>query len=676
MCPVTHLTSAGLYLIGLFQLDFQLTRIHSQNILFTYLDRQRDTILKSHTLKLFLLASIISVSACDTQPVKPDQPVTEDARPVTEEQATLTDEAEKWLASAEDSDNHSEQIKYRALAARYYLEADKVALAQQQLDIIKLTAGAAADGTNKAAISLLATDIAIHKKNVVLANQILSASRPISRDQQLYFYALKADLDYLSGKYMFAVDRRVQLDTYIVDKKDKNRNHRKIWGALSTLSTAQLNNQHSNNPVISGWLDLAKVMRSGQQNISKLEDDLLDWGTRHPSHPVGEIFLSELINNYQAYTTDTKHIAVLLPMSGSLSTISHSIKNGLLSAYYYDTNSTTKPVISFYDSSDESLSFRQLYEQAIDDGATNIIGPLDKVSINQLTQQKELDVPTLTLNYAESAFNNTENLFQFGLSPEDEARQVAELAVRQNKLRAAVFYPDSEWGERLKKAFSEHYEALGGKVLTVNDYATSSNDYKRPIKALFNLNLSDIRRRKIENTISARTQSEPHRRQDIDMIFLVATHHSARGIMPAFKFNHAGDLPVYSTSHVYTGKVNRDLDRDLDGLTFCDLPWVIQNDSPLSKVFIRNWPEQESLTRLYALGIDAYHLTYNLDYLNKNSYAFYDGQTGNIQLDENNRVTRQLLWAQFKKGRPVYFEPVLPELIDLMQTNSDTQIDN
>jgi len=607
------------------------------------------------------------------QPTKPGQPATEDSRPITEEQATLTDEADNWLALAEDSDNHSEQIKYRALAARYYLEAGKVNLAQQQLDTIKLTAGPAADGTNIAAISLLSADIAIHEKNAAQASQILSESKPISRDQQLYFYALKADLDYLSGKYMFAVDRRVQLDTYIVDKKDKNRNHKKIWIALSTLSTTQLNNQYSDNPVIRGWLDLAKVMRSGQQNISKLEDDLLDWGTRHPSHPVGEMFLSELINNYQAYTTDTKHIAVLLPMSGSLSSISDSIKNGLLSAYYNDINSTTKPVISFYDSSDESQSFHQLYKRAINNGATNIIGPLDKVSINQLTQQRELDIPVLTLNYAENTFNNTENLFQFGLSPEDEARQVAELAIRQNKLRAAVFYPESEWGERLNKAFSEHYESLGGKVLTVKNYLTSSNDYKRPIRALFNLDQSDIRRRKVENTISARTQSESYRRHDIDMIFLAATHHSARGIMPAFKFHHAGDLPVYSTSHVYTGKINRDLDRDLDGLTFCDLPWVLQNQSSLSTVFKKNWPEQESLTRLYALGIDAYHLVYNLDYLNKNSYAFYDGQTGNIQLDENNRVTRKLLWAQFKSGRPIYFEPVLPELADLTTTEPNTE---
>jgi outer membrane PBP1 activator LpoA protein len=134
--------------------------------------------------------------------------------------------------------------------------------------------------------------------------------------------------------------------------------------------------------------------------------------------------------------------------------------------------------------------------------------------------------------------------------------------------------------------------------------------------------------------------------------------------MPAFKFHHASGLPVYSTSHVYTGKVNRELDRDLNGLVFCDMPWILQNTSPLASVFRKNWPQQQQLTRLFALGIDAYHLIYNLDYLENRDYAFYAGQTGNIQLDENNRVTRQLLWAKFEKGRPVYFEPTIIEPAD------------
>lgn len=604
------------------------------------------------------------LSACDTLPVTPDQESADETRSVTERQAILTEEAKYLLELAENSDTETEQQNYRVKAAHLFIEAGEIQQAKQQLDILQeqFNNRQVLDGTDanttQAAILLLSAEIAITEQNLLLANKLIAEIKPITREQQIDFYTLKANIDYLSGDYMLAVNRRVQLDTYIVDEKDKNRNYQKTWAALSNLSSRQLKNQHSDNPVIKGWLDLARVMRSGQHNISQLENDLLDWGTRNPLHPVSNSFLTELINDYQIDVSDKKHIAVILPMQGNLSQVTANITNGLLSAYYNDSNSPIKPAINFYDSSNEELTFNQLYQQAVDDGATHIIGPLDKAVINQLALQGELDIPVLTLNYSENAFSYTENLFQFGLSPNDEVRQVAELAIKQNKKHAAVFYPDSEWGKRLNKAFTEHYEFLGGTILTESDYATNSNDYKRPIRTLLNLDQSAIRHRKVENTISARTQSELYRRQDIDMIFMAATHHSARGIMPAFKFNHAGDLTVYSTSHVYTGKINRELDRDLNSLIFCDLPWILQNTSPLVKTFKQNWPQQENFTRLFALGVDAYHLIYNLDYLQDKDYAFYAGQTGNIQLDDFNRITRKLLWAQFKNGKPVYFEPV------------------
>ena len=620
--------------------------------------------MKPYTLKLFLLLCISILSACDTLPVTPDQESADETRSVTERQAILTEEAKYLLELAENSDTETEQQNYRVKAAHLFIEAGEIQQAKQQLDILQeqFNNRQVLDGTDanttQAAILLLSAEIAITEQNLLLANKLIAEIKPITREQQIDFYTLKANIDYLSGDYMLAVNRRVQLDTYIVDEKDKNRNYQKTWAALSNLSSRQLKNQHSDNPVIKGWLDLARVMRSGQHNISQLENDLLDWGTRNPLHPVSNSFLTELINDYQIDVSDKKHIAVILPMQGNLSQVTANITNGLLSAYYNDSNSPIKPAINFYDSSNEELTFNQLYQQAVDDGATHIIGPLDKAVINQLALQGELDIPVLTLNYSENAFSYTENLFQFGLSPNDEVRQVAELAIKQNKKHAAVFYPDSEWGKRLNKAFTEHYEFLGGTILTESDYATNSNDYKRPIRTLLNLDQSAIRHRKVENTISARTQSELYRRQDIDMIFMAATHHSARGIMPAFKFNHAGDLTVYSTSHVYTGKINRELDRDLNSLIFCDLPWILQNTSPLVKTFKQNWPQQENFTRLFALGVDAYHLIYNLDYLQDKDYAFYAGQTGNIQLDDFNRITRKLLWAQFKNGKPVYFEPV------------------
>jgi outer membrane PBP1 activator LpoA protein len=615
--------------------------------------------LKLHTLKLFLLLCITVLSACDTQPTKPVDTTIDETRTPTVRQATLTEEAEILVEQAEDSDSIEEELSYRARAGKLFVDAGEIKRAKEQLDLInsQFIEEKIPTSYTTASILLLSAEIAIAEKNTLSANTLIAQIKPASNHQKIDLQELKANYEYLLGDYMAAVDRRVKLDLSLKDENRKNRNSNKIWAILSSMPSAQLDAQHSKNPTTSGWLDLARLMRSSQQNITQLENNLLDWGTDNPTHPISNTFLIELIDNYQVSVTN-KHIAVLLPMQGDLSKVTATIKNGLLSAYYSDLNTSEKPIISFYDTSDETLTFQQLYDKALINGATNIVGPINKITISQLAQQSEFDVPILTLNYSEETLNQTDNLFQFGLSPEDEAKQVAELAIKQNKTRAAVFYPDNEWGERLSHAFTKHYESLGGEVLTSKDYVNDTNDYRRPIRTLLNLDKSDIRRNRVENIIGGRVQSEPHRRQDIDMIFLAGTPRSARGIMPAFKFHHAGTIPVYSTSHVYSGRANHELDRDLNGLIFCDLPWVLQNTSSLSKTFKQNWPQQRNYTRLFALGIDAYHLIYNLDYLANSDYAYYDGQTGNIQLDSSNRITRKSLWAKFKKGKAVYFDPV------------------
>ena len=56
--------------------------------------------------------------------------------------------------------------------------------------------------------------------------------------------------------------------------------------------------------------------------------------------------------------------------------------------------------------------------------------------------------------------------------------------------------------------------------------------------------------------------------------------------------------------------------------------------------------------RLYALGVDAYHIIPELNRLRRNQFAAYQGETGTLYLDVDNKLQRKLMWAQFKKGRP------------------------
>jgi hypothetical protein len=167
----------------------------------------------------------------------------------------------------------------------------------------------------------------------------------------------------------------------------------------------------------------------------------------------------------------------------------------------------------------------------------------------------------------------------------------------------------------------------------------------------------------LERTLGIKLEFIPRRRQDIDFIFMAAASRQARLIKPQLRFHHAPDVPVYATSHCYSGTVNKDMDRDMDGVRFLDMPWTLEvsdADSQLKAEISKNWPELEKqYSRLYALGIDAFHIIGQLNSLRRNRSEFYRGETGDLFLDANNRLERRLIWARFVNG--------IPELINDFQ---------
>lgn len=563
--------------------------------------------------------------------------------------------AEYYISLASKSSGELQQQHLIKAAQLLYQRGDIVS-AQSQLESIKPEN---VESSRQVQIQLLAARIALANGNPTQAIDLLPKRNQLTLNQLLEASGIRSDANIALGYLMDAVRTRVDIDPFFKTDQEKMLNHQSIWTALSSLPDVILKDEKSDNRTIQGWIELNRIMRNAQTDFSWLQEDILDWGTRFPEHPISNAFIDQLLDTYLTTYTTTENIAVFLPMQGRYMAVADAIKSGFLSAYYEDKLTGKKPAIRFYDTSDENTNFMQLYSKAILEGASHIVGPLDKPTINRLAQMKELDIPVLTLNYAENPLTLTENLYQFGLLPEDEASQAAELATRQNKMKAAVLVPDSAWGRRLQKAFQTRYEELGGKVQSTQFFDAKANDYALPIKRLFNLQDSYARHRNLKKLLGADLKFTPYRRQDIDMIFLGATHRSARGIMPAFKFHHAGELQVYSTSHVYTGSIDKTADLDLNGLLFCDLPWTLVADNDLRKIFDNDWPEQHNYTRLFALGIDAYQVIRNLNYLASHDYARFSGQTGNIYMDDNQRLHRELLWARFRNGKPKFINTTI-----------------
>ncbi|CAL7960242.1 conserved hypothetical protein [Gammaproteobacteria bacterium] len=353
------------------------------------------------------------------------------------------------------------------------------------------------------------------------------------------------------------------------------------------------------------------------------------------------------------------NIAIMLPLKGKgeLAATSQAINNGLLTAYY---SSKQQSNINIHVVDTSGGDVNRLYQQAVANGAEVVIGPLTKHEVESIASIKPLPVPTIALNtlddYQHHAMNN---LYQFGLLPQDEAVQVAAKMKQEQLNNVAVIVPESAWGEKIAVAFENQYKSSGGQVVATLKYGA----HKNLAEQVCNFLARDAATMCIPQEHKNKKQVNSHemRRQDIDAIFVVAIAPAqARLIIPLLKFYYASDLPIYSISTLYNGTSKPDLDQDINDVYFCDMPWVIQDPSSLDDnlqaiheqiIATTLWANSfANYSKFYALGIDAYNIAIELNTLLSAPHAGIEGASGTLYLDNSNHIYRGLPWAQMKNG--------------------------
>lgn len=477
---------------------------------------------------------------------------------------------------------------------------------------------------------------------------------------------LRADALQASGQVLQSTETRVELDRQLPDTEAQRTNRQAIWQSLQGVDVTQLQQwtQQSTEPVLKGWLELAYIGQTSPDQITDLQRQLNDWQKSYPNHPADLIATQKILSQWQELHFRPHKIAVILPFSGRYASIAKTLMIGISTAYYADhEHQPNTAVLQTYDLGDQPQNIQKLYEQAVAEGAEVVIGPLQKLALTRLMRITELPVPVLSLNYTDSDIPPPANLYQFGLLPEDEAKQVAERAILDGRQHAVVLTPTGAWGSRLAETFTERFEILGGVVLKTEHYQPGGSDYSAPIKRAMLLDESQQRYRTLQETLNRKIKFEPHRRQDVDMVFVAAHPRQARLLRPQLRFHYASDLAVYATSHVYSGELDPKADQDINGVIYCDIPWNLDELNPrpdLRTSIEESFPDLgRKLPRLMALGLDAYRLLPHLKRLAARPHARYAGLTGNLSLNESRRMFRGMNWARFTKGQPKAIYPDL-----------------
>jgi hypothetical protein len=245
------------------------------------------------------------------------------------------------------------------------------------------------------------------------------------------------------------------------------------------------------------------------------------------------------------------------------------------------------------------------------------------------------------------------NLYQFGLAPEDDAEAIAVYAKAQGYEHAVVLSPRGDWGDRVGQAFREAWREQGGNVITHASYSESENDFRDTLIPLLGLDVSEQRFRALKSVLGRSLEFEPRRRQDIDFVVILARPLKARQLVPQLKFHRSGSLPLFATSHAYTGHPDPQQDIDLNDLFITDIPWMFAsetNQDPAYQAMQGQTETMGGLLRLYAMGVDAYRLLPELNQLSTDETLAYQGATGQLSVNELGQVQRQMQWGRFRQG--------------------------
>ena len=481
-----------------------------------------------------------------------------------------------------------------------------------------------------------------------LSHPSLQRVAELPAEQQVRTYSVHAAALEADGQALAAAQQRVLLAP-LLSGQAASANNDSIWALVAALPSEQLQ-QPVNDPVLAGWTSLALAVKTAG-TLEQQQAAIDTWRQQHPDHPAAQQLPVALAKLKELASQPLTKIALLLPQEGPLAGVARALRDGFMAAHFQAQQSgQPAPAVQVYDSS-RITSVDDFYRQAQADGVQLVVGPLEKPLVKKLAANAQLPITTLALNYADAGQTAPPQLFQFGLAAEDEAREVARRARADGMVRAVALVPSGEWGDRVLAAFRKDWESNGGTLLAAERIAQPVA-LAQQIADLFQLRQSEGRAKSLQSTVGGNIAAQPSRRQDIDFIFLASTPQQAQQIKPTLNFQYAGDVPVYATSHVFSASGDVNQYNDMNGVRFCETPWLLETSDPLRQQVTAQWPQASgSLGRLYAMGVDAYRLAPRLDQLKALPDSRIEGQSGSLGMTQNQRVVRQLPWAQFVSGQ-------------------------
>lgn len=329
-------------------------------------------------------------------------------------------------------------------------------------------------------------------------------------------------------------------------------------------------------------------------------------------------------------------IALLLPSrSGVFGAAADAVRTGFLTASERAQGSL---IITMIETADAVADILATYHE-VSAKYDIIVGPLSRGAVTALMQSTSVVKPTIALTPPDTADGAERYLpsqmLMMGLSIEDEARQVADWVERE-KTPGKIFAIATKvaWQHRAAQAFAVQARHSG---LMVESLEVSMDNHVLNAGGLAQLN-QRIQAEKPALLFVA-----------LDAGQAIQLRHAIGSMVPLYGISQLNPLALVSPGGDMSA-TNRL--PELNGVRLVDLPWQLQADHPAVMAYPRLGGDAD-LERLYALGIDAFHVARALAL--QHSGFNLDGATGQL----NANMSAVATYFQRRETQAVYQDGIV-----------------
>lgn len=466
---------------------------------------------------------------------------------------------------------------------------------------------------------LLRASAALARHDAASALQLTDNIDTLPKKWRLRALETRARAQAAADQPLAAARSRLAMNNSL-DGYARGQNEQEVIKLLESIDNAELQST-------AAALDAQDPMRAWIAEALKNKGSALASTLPQLQNPVGTL-LPQTGNAVSAegYAPPRK-VALLLPTSGPLSAPGLAVQDGFNTAWKQHPDQIAQMQMDILDTTGTQTGAIQAYQQAVAGGADLVVGPLSPAAVAALFQRGQLPVPLLALNHPDQGLP-PDGSAEFALPPEADGVQIAARMSAQGLTEAVLFLADASAAKRAASAFRAQFESHGGTILGTATLARTEVNYAEAINALM-------------------AQAGPS-----TGVFIAMTPPQGRLLVPQLRIARVSQ-PLFATSHIYGVESNPGLDRDLDGVVFCDAPWLFgaQPGLPKRSTLAETDPNaQGAAARLFAFGMDAWSLMPYLAWLREHPGSYLSGATGQLTMDSFGRIHRTPIWAQFVNG--------------------------